>query len=515
MDHFNSLVRKVRWTLLGVLIISNGLVVGIAVLLWQLLQGRSSTLLIVGSIAFSLLLLMTANTILTISVSDYIMEPLKYLWLAILHVSPEHSGTPPPNVDEAKLGRELITSLVLQVYQMASMRSNDPAKSTEKLLKTEAISTNMPLPYVVIDPSQTITFANEHIASYLGLAVNEIIGKNVYSVLDLSFPSNQTLDSWLKDCQANKLTATTTWERVRLPVKDQSVTKQLDLAASYSKNNTVGVETILMFFDHTERYAQDDSALSFVALAVHELRAPLTVLRGYIEVFEEEVADKLDPELTTFMHRMHASAEQLASFVSNILNVARIEDNQLTLQLQPANWDEVIRHAGSDMQLRAQVHNKSIEYRIAPGLPAVAVDRVSIYEVINNLLDNAIKYSAEGQTIVVSSQLTKDGFIETTIIDRGVGIPESIIPNLFEKFYRNHRTQTLVGGTGLGLFLSKSIVDAHGGQIWVRSKVGEGSTFGFTLLPYTNLADELKTSNNNDIVRKPHGWIKNHSMYRR
>jgi two-component system sensor histidine kinase VicK len=90
-----------------------------------------------------------------------------------------------------------------------------------------------------------------------------------------------------------------------------------------------------------------------------------------------------------------------------------------------------------------------------------------------------------------------------------------VLPNLFEKFYRNHRTRAQIGGTGLGLYLTKSIITAHGGQVWAQSKEGEGSTFGFTLVPYVKLADELKKGNNTDIVRSAHGWIKNHSLYRR
>jgi two-component system, OmpR family, sensor histidine kinase VicK len=99
--------------------------------------------------------------------------------------------------------------------------------------------------------------------------------------------------------------------------------------------------------------------------------------------------------------------------------------------------------------------------------------------------------------------------------DFGVGIPSSVMPNLFSKFYRDHRNRAQIGGTGLGLYLSKAIISAHGGNIWVQSKEGEGSTFGFTLMPYERLAEELKNSDNNEIVRGAHGWIKNHSLYRR
>ena len=89
------------------------------------------------------------------------------------------------------------------------------------------------------------------------------------------------------------------------------------------------------------------------------------------------------------------------------------------------------------------------------------------------------------------------------------------MPNLFTKFYRDHRNRAQIGGTGLGLYLSKAIVTAHGGTMWVRSKEGEGSTFGFTLMPYDKLAAEHKEGPDQGITRSAHGWIKNHSLYRR
>jgi two-component system sensor histidine kinase VicK len=139
---------------------------------------------------------------------------------------------------------------------------------------------------------------------------------------------------------------------------------------------------------------------------------------------------------------------------------------------------------------------------------------VSIGQVVNNLLDNAIKYSGESKTMQITARIGKSGLIETLVRDFGVGIPTSVLPTLFEKFQRSHRNSAQIGGTGLGLYLSKAIVKAHGGQIWVASTEGKGSTFGFSLLPYSQIADELKDSAA-DITRTAHGWIKNHSLYRR
>jgi signal transduction histidine kinase len=134
---------------------------------------------------------------------------------------------------------------------------------------------------------------------------------------------------------------------------------------------------------------------------------------------------------------------------------------------------------------------------------------------LSNLVGNAVKYSGKSKKVVIKSYVNSEGMIETIIQDGGVGIPASVLPNLFEKFYRSHRSRNEVGGTGLGLYLSKAIVDAHGGHIWVRSKENNGSTFGFTVSPYAKLAEEKKTGDNNAISRGAHGWIKNHSLYSR
>jgi signal transduction histidine kinase len=235
-----------------------------------------------------------------------------------------------------------------------------------------------------------------------------------------------------------------------------------------------------------------------------------------MEVFEEELGKTTkDPELKDFMLKMRAEAEQLTAFVNNILNVARVDDDQLELKLQSEDWAATLKSAIEMISLRAKVHGITLKCSIARGLPPVAIDSLSIREVLNNLVDNAIKYSHDSKVIRIDTHLTTEGYIETTVQDFGLGIPTSILPNLFTKFYRDHRNRAQIGGTGLGLYLSKAIVTAHGGNLWVRSKEGEGSTFGFTLLPYSQMAEKLKAGGDQEITRSAHGWIKNHSLYRR
>ena len=453
----------------------------------------------------------------TQAVTNYALQPLQALWQAILHLSPSDHGVAAPQIETVRAGRELVVSLTTQLYQLVDVaqRAATEAKRESADLSHNFIAQNLPLPLVVLDPADNIIFANESAVQYIGIAAADMLGKNVYMVLDMSFPSNDTFDTWLKAVRTKNATAATSWERVRLNIRDNHPARLFDLAAYYNRDNPNKTETMLVLFDHTKQYSQDEQAVSFMALSVHELRTPLTLLRGYIEVFQQELGGNLSPELQDFMLKMRSQAEQLTAFVNNILNVARVDDDQLQLQLQEESWPTILQSTLEALQLRAKVRGITITCNIADNLPSIGVDRLSIREVINNLIDNAIKYSGNSQSIEVNTHLTQDGLVETTIQDFGLGISTSVMPNLFTKFYRDHRNRAQIGGTGLGLYLSKAIVTAHGGTLWVRSKENEGSTFGFTLVPYAQLTEELKQSGNQEITRGAHGWIKNHSLYRR
>jgi signal transduction histidine kinase len=511
MDQLQKFVSQVRGRLFAILLLNNLLIIADWWLANKVFQLTGYWLLV----AILIVPILTLSFIPWLS-AVYLTQPMKLLWQAILHIAPDTVGVAAPNLKSTHLGRELVANLVAHVYQLASVADNVEKLANTKPadLKSDFIANNLPLPLVVLDKGNVILFANEALCKYIGRVSQDVIGKNVYSVLDMSFVSEDTFDAWLLGSRKNAATASRSWERVRLN-RDEQPALQFDLAAYYNKDNPEHIETMLLLFDHTEQYVQDDQAMSFVALAVHELRTPLTLMRGYIEVLDEELDGKLSGETEDFLQKMNVAAQQLTAFINNILNVARIEGEQLELQLQEEHWPEIVRSAVEALRLRAQVRGIEISCKLPDDLPTVGVDRVSIYEVISNLVDNAIKYSGKSNKILIEAKLTAAGEVETTVQDFGVGIPESVMAKLFSKFYRNHRNRAQIGGTGLGLYLAKAIVAAHSGNIWVRSKEGEGATFGFTVLPYAKLADEQKTAGEQDITRSAHGWIKNHSLYRR
>lgn len=512
MDHLQQLIIQIRRHLFVVMLVENTVVL-VGIWAGYTYLNLSFNVLFISGSALALAIIV----FIAFKSTEYVVKPTRALWQAVLHLMPQETGVAAPKVDELKIGRALVASLTSQIYQLATNAEHIDAVTAKQVnnVQAEFIMNNLPLPLFVLDSEQKITFANDSACKYLGLAAADIVSKNVYSVLDMSFPNDQTFDKWLKDVRENSATASKLWERVRLNVTDNQPTRLFDLAGYYNQGNTSNNETMIVLFDHTASYAQDDQAVSFIALSVHELRTPLTLLRGYIEAFEEEFSGKLSPELQNFMLKMSATAQQLAAFVNNILNVARVDEDHLMLQLKEENWGEVVTDAVGTMELRARVRGITLECTIAPDLPTVGVDRVSIHEVINNLIDNAIKYAGKSTNILISTYLNREGQVETIVQDKGVGIPPNIMANLFTKFYRDHRNRAQIGGTGLGLYLSKSIVTAHGGNIWVRSKESQGSTFGFTLVPYAQLAEEIKNGDNKEIVRGAHGWIKNHSLYRK
>jgi signal transduction histidine kinase len=448
-------------------------------------------------------------------IASYAINATDFLARAILLVTQENSELPAPDPSILDINRAFLVKLAQNVYNLASAQSqtaaHQAAVSESESGYYYSIINNIPLPVIVLNNQQVIAFANEAALKYIERPAEEVIGKPLYDPVNLSF-SSSTLEEWLKRQATNSVVSNEVWERVRLNLPEGH-RKQFDLAAHYSHNDSHGLETTLVVFDKTAAYERDDRDFTFIALAAHELRTPLTIMRGYIEVFEEELEHSLTNEQTTFMHNMGASAQQLSAFVSNILNVSRVEENALYLRLKEENWPQILKLVCQDMELRAKVHNKHLVYDIAENLPTVAIDKVSIYELMTNLIDNAIKYTHTDEGIVIKTY-EKDGMIETTVTDKGVGIPDALIGHIFDKFFRGHNSKNSIGGTGLGLYLCRAIVNAHSGNIWVHSREGEGSTFGFTLPIYANVADQIKNEDNKGIVRGAHGWIKNHSFYR-
>lgn len=450
--------------------------------------------------------------------SQDIMKGTEFLAQVILYVSSDTTDIPAPNAKTLPASAEFFDKLAKTIYELASNSlpsAPDSAQNPEKraLNVQHSLLQNSPLAIFVTDKNDNLIYLSTAAEEFTIVDGKHATGRLFYDAVRLSFETTETLENWLGEARKNLATATKTWDRVKISTQNGKI-RICDMAVRFNKDNPEGVEVVIMLFDHTDKYMNDEHGVGTISMAVHELRTPITAMRGYIEVFEDEVMPLLNPEQTQFMKALSAQAQQLSSFISNVQNFAKIEENALTLSLKKEDWGQIVNSVVNDMQLRAQVRKKIVKAEIPDNLPAVAVDKATIYEVLVNLIENAIKYTHSSEPIIIKCRKVDDSSIETTVTDKGIGIPATLMGNLFERFYRSHRSSASVGGMGLGLYLCKKIVAAHGGEIWVKSKEGQGSTFGFTLPTYDYVAQNNQTDNNNAIVRNAHGWIKNHNLYR-
>ena len=331
--------------------------------------------------------------------------------------------------------------------------------------------------------------------------------------LQLLFEDSNTLEQWLQQCRESAVHAEKTWLRVPNTIVGQENRKIYDISASYEKESAA--EVVVMLFDRTEVYQPEDDSLDFIAFAAHELRGPITVIRGYLNVLDIEVGPSLDAEQRELIKRLTVSANRLSGYINNILNASKFDRRHLKIHLVEESLSGIYDTVNDDLQLRAQSQNRLLSVSIPDNLPTVAADRSSLSEVIANLVDNALKYSNEGGVVNVTAAV--DGnYVKIAVVDNGIGMPANVVSNLFQKFYRSHRSRETVSGTGIGLYISKAVVESHGGTIGVISAEGQGSTFSFTVPIYSYVKDKLveNGSTNEGMISEGAGWIKNHSMYK-
>jgi signal transduction histidine kinase len=218
----------------------------------------------------------------------------------------------------------------------------------------------------------------------------------------------------------------------------------------------------------------------FVSSVSHELRTPLTSIKGYASILLAGKLGEVPEEAYKRLEKINKHSDELVQFVNDLLDISRIESGRASMKFIPFNLKIIIEEV-ADM-LSVQLKEKGIEfsYNIAKDTPEVLMDKDQIKRVFINLINNAIKYTPQGKIKVDLHKLDKD--IQVDISDTGCGIPETAQEKIFEEFYRvDSALNQEIKGTGLGLSLVKKIIEAHRGKIWVKSKVGVGSTFSFTL----------------------------------
>lgn len=225
----------------------------------------------------------------------------------------------------------------------------------------------------------------------------------------------------------------------------------------------------------------DEAKDEFISMASHQLRTPLTSVKGYISMVLEGDAGKIGPQQRQLLSEAFASSERMVHLINDFLNVSRLQTGKFMLEQRAVDLRKVVTQEVESLQTTVKMHDLKLKFKAPSYFPVLFIDEGKIRQVIMNFIDNAIYYSRENSTITVELSVA-DGDAVLEVHDTGIGVPKDEQAHLFGKFFRatNARKQR-PDGTGVGLFLAKKVIVAHGGSMVFHSVEGEGSTFGFRL----------------------------------
>ena len=255
--------------------------------------------------------------------------------------------------------------------------------------------------------------------------------------------------------------------------------KTITLSRAPVLNAGQSMGEVFVLHDITAEVAVDHAKTEFIATISHELRTPLTPIYSYIELLQRGVYGEMNSDQREVIDVIHNRAEQIRGLIQNIVLVASIQSNTLATEVEPLDVGAVIETTVAPLQRAIDKKGLSVVYNIPAGLPPVSSDREQLRIVLQHLLDNARRYTTEG-TITISAA-RRDSIIQVDIADTGPGIPPDRLGRLFTRFHRIDGNSSQERGGGLGLAITRQLVERLGGEVWAHSEVGQGSTFSFSL----------------------------------
>lgn len=226
----------------------------------------------------------------------------------------------------------------------------------------------------------------------------------------------------------------------------------------------------------------DQLKSTFVSIVSHELRTPMTSIKGYVENMLDGLTGRLTEKQFSYLGRVKYNVERLTRMINDLLDLSRIEAGRVELALRPVSLLELVTEVLESLQTLAREKSVTLEACHADLLPMIHGDRDKLHQILTNLIQNAIKFTPTSGAIRVESLVQDGKFVQVSVADTGCGIQPEELAKVFEKFYRAESAPTEARGAGLGLAIVKSLVELHGGRIWVESALGAGSRFSFTLL---------------------------------
>jgi PAS domain S-box-containing protein len=363
---------------------------------------------------------------------------------------------------------------------------------------------------ILIDETSTIQLINPAAAKLCGWKTDESTNISAELVIKLVNEKSQPIPTSVNPIsQVFKTGKSISSSEYFLLSRDNKVVPVGIHVSPIIKNGTV-VQAVAVLNDISVAKGSEQQRADFISTASHEMRTPVAAIEGYLALALNEKVSTVDNRARGYLEKAHASTQHLGQLFQDLLTSAKAEDGRLTSHPTVIDMSEFLTQLTNDLRLIAEKKGLAMDFvagnsnaeinatsekggeRVLAPIYYTYVDADRMREVITNLFDNAVKYTEDGK---ITIGLTGNNqVVQFYIKDTGPGIPADDIPHLFQKFYRvdNSATRT-IGGTGLGLFICRKIVERYNGRIWAESVVGQGSTF-YINLPRLNpkQASEIK-----------------------
>ncbi len=376
------------------------------------------------------------------------------------------------DVTREKQQRDLIESEVVKRTQELSVERN----------KISLTLTNITDAVITLDLDDNILIFNRAAEILLNKSSKDVIGRKIDEIIRVYDKDIEiTKDTYaLHNSDSNEsVVLNKDFLKVVCGEKEAHV---IFICGHIPDGQKVNIGCIITLHDVSKEKQLEEMKIDFVSMAAHELRTPLTAVRGFASLLQKQLAGKLSGEQEKFMNIMLISIDNLANLINSLLSVSRIERNSMNLDLKITDLVRIVQFTVDDLKTTAETKNQKLTFiKEQEQFPYVISDNFRIGEVLTNLIGNAIIYTKPGGSITVRLA-QKDNSLFVSVADTGEGIPQEALPRLFSKFFRvGGVLEQGSKGTGLGLYISKAIIEMHKGTIGVESKLGKGSVFYFSL----------------------------------
>jgi PAS domain S-box-containing protein len=332
-----------------------------------------------------------------------------------------------------------------------------------------------------LDAHRRVVAANSAASRLTGYAVAEMEGRTIDELFDLARLDGVPAGGWHRSTRLRSV-ARVPEQRVRLRTAQGRVVTAL-VTGRYDREADGSLAGAVLVLRSAARRRSPAEGIEVISTVSHELRAPLTAVKGYTSLLLNRWDRLADDQKRMMLEQVHHDADRVTRLVNELLDISRLESGRLALRRQLVDIPHLVEAVTE--KVRMTEPELEVEVSFPPDFPRAYADPDKVEQVLTNLVENAAKYaSPKGMTVAGTAG---NGAIEVLVTDRGSGIPPSDLPRVFTKFFR--RAETKPTGSGLGLWISRGLVEAHGGRLVAESEMGRGSTFRFTLP--TDLPPEL------------------------